>query len=230
MREEQLFMSNSTHRMLSDTVMRYRQLQAALTAVMVLDWENIRGLAFTQESGKIHSSEWDDLFNSRKSGCYARWFEQYFGDYPALLRQLAIDSVRYQLGARRPARQVTLQELLVARYRFGLLQVFFMPSRGEGFVEKETYYSIRIRLCDSRARSWEWHKAVFGRAAQQMTASQEVGVEVTPVPTSLAQIVLYAAMGSAIKLYNFDDLLIEPVVEILPFQDVAIPRGYFQID
>jgi hypothetical protein len=208
MKQEQSFMSNSTDRMLSDTVMRYRQLQAALTAIMVLDWEKMRGLAFTQEPGDVHCSEWDGLFDSRKSGRYAHWFEEHFGNYPALLHQLAIDSVRYELGARRPARQMTLKEILVARYRFGCLHVYFMPSRGEGFVEAETYDSVRLRLYDSRARNWVWHRAIFGRDARQMAASQEVGGEMTPVPITLAEIALYHSKGTAIRMHNYDDLLL----------------------
>lgn len=85
MKEDQLFMNSPTHRMLSDTVMRYRQLQAALGAIMVLDWEKMRRLPFSQEPGRVHSSEWDDLFDLRKSGRYARWFEDNFGrKYPPL--------------------------------------------------------------------------------------------------------------------------------------------------
>jgi hypothetical protein len=86
MKQEQLFMSNSTHRMLPDTVMSYRQLQAALGAIMILDWQKIRRLTFSQEPGRVHCSEWDDLFDPGKSGRYARWLEENFGNYPALLR------------------------------------------------------------------------------------------------------------------------------------------------
>jgi hypothetical protein len=224
MTEEQLFMSNPTHRMLSDTVMRYRQLQASLAAITILDWEKMQGLAFSKEPGQIHCSEWDDLFDSHKLGRYANWFEENFGSHPALLRQLAINSVRNLLGYQRPARQMTLQEILVARYRSDL-QIYFWPARGEGFVERETHSSIRLRLYDSRAGNWEWQKAVFGPAAPQ-----QVDVEMTPVPTTLAEIVHYSAKGSAIKMNNRDDLLVEPIIETLPFPDVTIPSSYFQID
>ena len=230
MREEQLFMSNPTHRMLPDTVMRYRELEAALGAIMILDWEKMRRLAFSKEPGEVHCSDWDDLFAPGKSGRYARWFEENFGNYPALLRQLAIDSVRYQLGARRPARLVTLQEILVARSRYYRHEFFFQPPRGQGFVEAETYGSIRLRLYDTRTHNWEWQKAVFGLAALQMAAPQEISVEMTPVPKTFAEIVLYSAKGSAIRMYNHDDLLVEPIIEILPFPDVTIPSSYFQID
>jgi hypothetical protein len=197
---------------------------------MVLDWEKMRGLAFSKEPGLVHCSEWDDLFDSHKSGRYAHWFEGNFGNYPALLRQRAIDSIRYQLGAQRPAQPMTLHEILAARYRFGRLHVHFVPPRGEGFVEAETHSSVRLRLYDSRAHNWEWQKAVFGRAAPQTAAPQEVGVEITPVPITLAEILMYAAKGKAITMRSHDDLPFEPIIEILPFPDVTIPSSYFQID
>lgn len=230
MKQEQLFMSNPTHRMLPDTVMRYRQIQAALGAIMILDWEKIRRLGFSQELGHVHCPEWDDLFDPGKTGRYAGWFEENFGNCPAFLRQFAIDSVRFQLRSRRPARLVTLQEILVARYRSGLNDVFFWPPRSQGVVEAETRSSIRLRLYDSLTHNWEWHKAVFGRAALQMAAPQGISAEMTPVPINLAEIVLYSAKGSAIRMYNHDELLVEPIVEILPFPDVTIPSSYFQID
>jgi hypothetical protein len=123
---------------------------------------------------------------------------------------------------------MTLQEILGARCRSGLPDVFFWPPRGQGFVEAETHSSIRLRLYDSHARNWQWQKAVFGRSASQMAAS--VGVEITAVPITFAEIVLYSAKGSAITMYNHDDLLIEPIIEILPFHDVTIPSSYFQMD
>ncbi len=229
MREEQLFMRNPTHRMLPDTVMRYRQLEAALGAIMILDWENVRRLAFFKENGEVHCSEWDNLFDPGKSGSYAHWFEETFGNYPAHLRQLAIDSARRQLAGRRPARRVTLREILVARSRCFFHNFYFWPPRSQGFVEAETYDSIRLCLYNTRAHNWEWQKAVFGHAALQMAAPQEMDGEMTPVPATFAKIMLYTK-GSAINMFNYDNLLVEPMIEILPFPDVAIPSSYFQKD
>jgi hypothetical protein len=232
MKRRQLFMTDRTHRMLSDTVMRYRQLQAALGAIMVLDWEKMRRLALSQERGLVRCSEWDDLFDPRRSGRYAHWFEDNFGNYPALLRQWAIDSVRYQLGAdrtrERPRRQLTVREILIARYRSGL-RVYFWPPGGDGFVESDTRNLIRLRLYDSSGRNWGWQNAVFAWASPQMVAPQEGGEEMTPVSTTLAEIVL-SVKGYSIEMHNYDDLLVEPVIEMLPFQDLAVPSSYFQMD
>ncbi|HJZ34326.1 MAG TPA: hypothetical protein VKF35_24640 [Hyphomicrobiaceae bacterium] len=209
-------MTDPTHRMLSDTVMRYRQLQAALGAIMVLDWQKMRRLALSQERGLVRCSDWDDLFDPRRSGRYAHWFEENFGNYPALLRQRAIDSVRYQLGAdrarepSRPRRQVTLREILIARYRSGL-RVYFCPARGDGFVESDARNLIRLRLYDSSRRSWGWQNAAFAWASPQMVAPREGGEEMTPVSTTLAEIVV-SSKGYSIEMHNSDDLLVEPVV------------------
>jgi hypothetical protein len=52
MKRQQLFMTNPIHRMVFDTVMRYRQLQAALGAIIILDWENMRRLVFSRVTRK----------------------------------------------------------------------------------------------------------------------------------------------------------------------------------
>ena len=52
----------------------------------------------------------------------------------------------------------------------------------------------------------------------------------TPVPITIAEIVLYSAKGNAIRMYNDDDLLVEPIIGILPFPDITIPSSYFRLD
>ena len=224
-------MINTTHSMVSDTAMRYRQLRAALGAIIILDWENMRRLVLFREPGLVRCPEWDGLFDTGMSGRYAIWFEENFGDYPALLRQWGIDSVRNHLSGARPSRgELTLRQILIARYRSSDLNgVYFDPPRSDGFVEAVEPGSIRLRLYDQSTRSWGWQKAAFGRAVPRMVSPpQDDGTEMTPIPTMLAKLVIYTK-GYSIAMHNNDDLLVEPVIEMLPFRDLTIPSSYWQL-
>jgi hypothetical protein len=230
MTEEKLYMVCSAHRLLADTVMRYRQLRAGLGAIVALDWERIKEIAVRQEAEQPVGSEWDDLFDSHKSGRYSGWFEENFREYPATLRRLAVDAARHELVYRRPSPQKTLRELLTMKYR-SELQVYFSPDRGGDFAQKErgAYHSIRLQLYDAQTRRWEWRKASFGRVPPQFGARQENGVEMTPVPETLAKVLCYSK-GELVAIYSRDELLVEPVLEALPFANTHIPASYFSME
>lgn len=54
------------------------------------------------------------------------------------------------------------------------------------------------------------------------------GAEMTPVPTTVAEMVT-SSMGCQVRMYNNDELLVEPVIQMLPFQDLAIPSSYWRL-
>ena len=224
--------------MVADTVMRYRQMQAALAAVQMLDWASIVQLPDTSP-GTQYSSAWNDLFldpERTRSPHYFDWFQTKFGDVPPVLRRRAVESVGFGPFGFRKAhpsrRQGSLAQILAARFAHEQLSFLFHPEQDPEIVARASPrfallpVLLRLHLYDRVSGSWEWRLAAYDDQKTNWRAEPPVddGAEMLPVPEDCA--VVTFSSQRRIYLRNHAPLQVEPVLEILPFRDLAVPEDY----
>jgi len=225
--------------MVADTVMRYRQMRAALAAVQMLDWASIARLPDLAPGARDFPA-WNDMFLDGERTYLPRyfdWFQTQFGDVPLVLRRRAVESMGFGPFGYRKAhpsrREGTLVQILVTRFRISPQLSFSFPEGDPEIVTRACPRSfpsrlLRLRLYDRTSNSWEWRLAAYEYQKTDWRAEPPIddGAEMSPVPEDCAVVTL-GSSRSRIHLRNYAPLDVEPVLEILPFKGRTVPKDYW---
>jgi hypothetical protein len=239
MPERTVYMTAATQRMAADTVTRYRQIEAALGAIAILDWAEVSRLPQHTEGGVRRCPGWEDMFLS--DTCAPRcfdWFHTRFAEVPVYLRRLALRASRPRvsdgLGYPGPAppgqAEATLAEILLARRRWVCLSFTFAPRLGCDMVREVRRGLIELQLYDRVADRWVWRRAAYDDrgTAQLIDKPRENGAPMLPLPRSKAWATV--TIVRSISLRSDEPLDIDPVLQTLPFRDLTVPAAYRQAE
>lgn len=235
MLERTVYMTAATQRMAADTAMRYRQIEAALGAIAILDWTDVSRLPQHPDGGVWRCPGWEDMFltATRAPRCFD-WFQTRFADVPAYLSRLALRAAgpRVSQGRVRPEpappgmAEATLAEILLARRRWTCLSFTFAPRLGCDMVRQVRSGLLELQLYDRSADRWVWRRAAHDdqSVARPIDKPRENGAPMLPVPRSKAWATL--TLVRSISLRSDDPLDLDPVLQTLPFRDLAVPAAY----
>lgn len=232
-----VFMTPATRQMAADTVMRYRQMMAALDAVSIHEWPTVRHFPPDNPERSSRCAVWENAFLSEECTTlprYLDWFQTEFGDVPDLFRRRAVVSTGYSLGRRRlpdPSRRdLDLRELLAMRRWWQPLHLEFGLRRRpeQEVIERPTWGRLRLRLFDRSTSQWGWQEAAFETETTPPVPLTEEGVEMLPVPRLNAGVIVQ--LTRRLNLSSDELVEIETVLDRLPFSDLTIPPEYWDAD
>lgn len=230
MRNREVYMTPATQQMVADTLMRVLQLHAAIRAISILDWEYIKQIRPLPEESHPYP-EWHALFVG-KSARHGAWFEEYFGEFPETLRQGALRGIAgelcFPMATRDPTRWMgkTLREYLMG-FRSNTGMCFSLDPTCLEMVEEISSGRLRLRLYDRSTQQWAWRMAAY-EWGRHVDRRGDDGEEMSAVPATRATLSFFAALAPMITMYNNEELLVDPVIAILPFNSLDMPISYFQ--
>lgn len=230
-----LYKTRTAQVMVPSTAVRVRRLAAALQAILILDWERVRqAMSDREKAGSEFApsvSRWDNSF----AVPHAAWLDEHFGDVLDHFVQwaVALPSFANRRTGERRARLAalagnTLHEFL-ARFAWPFVQIHFgVSSIASDAVQVADIGVLRVRLYDADSGLWVWRLAAyalgFGRCPRIADQPMADGERMTAEPRQCAEFRV-GSSGLCFKWRDPDPLDVEPVITILPFQDLIRTRS-----
>ena len=235
-----LLMNSRTLRMADDTAALHHRYFLTLAAVMVLEWPGINALlpASLRLRG-ISDAGIDARENcvaelSRYMSRHSHWLDWQFRDFPAYLRDWAINDaigpicyVRIQRLSDKPP----LIDFLTNTFR-GLPEVHIRMDRAKANEIAKNSFRKELKLFDRGSQTWMWRRIVpinDNGIPYNGQSSVDEGEEMIKVSRQNAEM-CGASMGTSVTLRSAKPISMQSILDAIPLSALDIPESFWTLE